>query len=137
VDDIRELMERQERALNAHDVDALVDCFHEDLHSEDFGHPSASFEGREHLRRNWELMLAQVPDLKAELRGTAVEGDTVWGEWRIYGSRRDGKLVDLRGVAISTVRDGRIASSRRFLAPVDIGGESVEDYFQRLVDPAS
>jgi len=37
VDDIRELMERQESALNAHDVDALVDCFHEDLYSEDFG----------------------------------------------------------------------------------------------------
>ena len=46
VDDIRELMERQERALNAHGVDALVDCFHEDLYSEDFGHPAASFQGR-------------------------------------------------------------------------------------------
>ena len=82
-------------------------------------------------------MLAQVPDLKAELRSTAVDGDTVWGEWRIYGSRRDGKLLDLREVAISKVRDGRIASSRRFLAPVDLGGETVEDFFGRLIDPAS
>lgn len=137
MDDIRELMERQARALNAHDLDALADCFHDDLYSEDFGHPSGSFQGKEHLRRNWELMLAQVPDLKAELRGTAVEGDTVWGEWRIYGTRRDGTLVDLRGVAISTVRDGRIVSSRRFLAPVDLGGETADEYFRRLIDPSS
>jgi len=135
--DIRQLMERQASALNAHDVDALVDCFHDDLDSEDFGHPSGSFQGREHLRRNWELMLAHVPDLKAELRATAVEGDTVWGEWRIYGSRRDGTLLDLRGVAISKVRDGRIASSRRYLAPVDLGAETADGYLQRLIDPAS
>ena len=130
-------MERQARALNAHDLDALVDCFHEDLYSEDFGHPSQTFRGREQLRQNWELMLAHVPDLKAELRGTAVEGDTVWGEWRISGSRRDGKLLDLRGVAISKVRDGRIVSSRRYLAPVDVGDETGDEYFRHLVDPAA
>ena len=137
MDGPREVMERQARALNAHDLDALVDCFHEDLHSEDFGHPSQTFDGREQLRRNWELMIAHVPDLKAELRGTAVEGDTVWGEWRIYGSRRDGKMLDLRGVAISKVQDGRIISSRRYLAPLDAGDETVADYFRRLVDPAT
>jgi ketosteroid isomerase-like protein len=78
-----------------------------------------------------------VPDLKAELRGTAVEGDTVWGEWRIYCSRRDGEMLDLRGVAISKVQDGRVVSSRRYLAPVDPGNETVDDYFRRLVDPAT
>ena len=83
------MLERQERALNAHDVDALADCFHEDLHSDDLVHPSQTFRGREQVRQNWSLMIQNVPDLKAELRATAVEGDTVWGEWRIYGTRRD------------------------------------------------
>jgi ketosteroid isomerase-like protein len=135
VDDPRSLLERQERALNAHDVDALADCFHDELHSEDFVHPSQTFVGREQVRRNWELMIANVPDLRAELRDSAVEGDTVWGEWRIYGTRRDGRMLDLRGVVVSRIRDGRIVSSRRYLAPLHPGTETVDDYFRRLVEP--
>lgn len=135
MDDPREVMQRQERALNAHDLDALADCFHEDLHSEDIGHASHTVEGREQLRRNWELMLAEVPDLRAELRGTAVQDDTVWGEWRVYGTRRDGSILDLRGVSISKVQDGSIISSRRYLAPLDVSDETTADYFRRLVDP--
>lgn len=135
MEDPREAMRRQERALNAHDVDALADCFHENLHSEDIAHSAHTIEGREQLRRNWELMLTEVPDLRAELRGTAVEGDTVWGEWRVYGTRRDGSILDLRGVAISKVEDGRIVSSRRYLAPLGVSDETTDEYFRRLLDP--
>jgi ketosteroid isomerase-like protein len=135
VADPGEVLRRQERALNAHDVDALADCFHEDLRSENFVHPSQTFVGREQVRRNWALMISGVPDLRAQLLGTAVDGDTVWGEWRIYGTRRDGALLDLRGVVISKVEDGRVVSSRRYLAPLDSGLETVDDFFESLVAP--
>lgn len=137
MDDPRAVVERQRDALNAHDLDALAACFHEDLHSEDFVHPSQTFTGRDQVRRNWELVLAQVPDLKADLVGSAVEDDTVWAEWRIYGTRRSGELLDLRGVTVSKVRDGRISSSRRYLAPLDPQMTSVEDSFRRLVEPGT
>jgi ketosteroid isomerase-like protein len=81
-------------------------------------------------------MIANVPDLRAELVGTAVDGDTVWGEWRIYGTRRDGELLDLRGVVISKVEDGRVSSSRRYLAPIDPGLQTVDDFFRGLVEPS-
>lgn len=129
------VIERQRDALNAHDLDALADCFHEDLHSEDFVHPSQSFDGRDQVRRNWERVIGQVPDLTADLVGTAVDGDVVWAEWRIYGTHRSGEMLDLRGVTISRVRDGRIASSRRYLTPLDLSAESVDDYFTRLLEP--
>ena len=135
MEDPSEVLRRQERALNAHDVDALADCFHEDLRSENFVHPSQTFVGREQVRRNWAMMISRVPDLRAELLGTAVDGDTVWGEWRIYGTRRDGALLDLRGVVVSKVEDGRVVSSRRYLAPLDAGLETVDDFFERLVAP--
>lgn len=137
MDDPRRVLERQEEALNAHDVDALADCFHEDLQSDDLVHPSQTFRGREQVRQNWALMIQNVPDLKAELRSSAVEGDMVWGEWRIYGTRRDGHMLDLRGVVVSRVRDGRIVSSRRYLAPLDVSNESVDDYFRRLIEPSA
>ena len=136
MDDPRDVIERQLRALNAHDLDALADCFHEDLHSEDFVHPSQTFDGRDQVKRNWEIVVAQVPDLKADLVGTSVDGDTVWAEWRIYGTHRSGQMLDLRGVTISKVRDGRIASTRRYLAQLEQGTETVEDAFKRFVEPA-
>lgn len=136
MDDPRDVLRRQERALNAHDVDALADCFHENLVSENFVHPSQTFTGREQVKRNWAQMIANVPDLRAELLGTAADGDTVWGEWRIYGTRRDGELLDLRGVVISKVEDGRVSSSRRYLAPLDPGLATVDDFFRGLVEPA-
>ncbi|MBD0339221.1 MAG: nuclear transport factor 2 family protein [Thermoleophilia bacterium] len=135
MDDPREVLRRQERALNAHDVDALADCFHENLLSENFVHPSQTFTGRDQVKRNWAQMIGDVPDLRAQLLGTATDGDTVWGEWRIYGTRRDGELLDLRGVVISKVEDGRVRSSRRYLAPLDPGLETVDDFFRRMVEP--
>ena len=134
--DVADVLRRQEQALNAHDVDALADCFHENLVSENFVHPSHTFTGREQVKRNWAQMIANVPDLRAELVGTAVDGDTVWGEWRIYGTRRDGELLDLRGVVISKVEDGRVSSSRRYLAPIDPGLQTVDDFFRGLVEPS-
>jgi len=130
------VIERQHQALNAHDLDALGDTFHEDLQSEDFVHPSQSFVGRDQVVKNWQLVISQVPDLKADLVGVAVDGDTVWSEWRMYGTHRGGQMFDVRGVTVSKVRDGRIASSRRYLAPVEPGTTTVEDYFRRLVEPA-
>ena len=135
MDDPSRVLERQRDALNAHDVDALAECFHEDLQSDDLVHPSQTFHGRDQVRRNWELMIANVPDLQAELRATAVDGDTVWGEWRIFGTRRDGRMLDLRGVVISRVADGRIVSSRRYLAPLNVNDQTVDDYFRRLAQP--
>ena len=136
MDDPRAVLERQLKALNAHDLDALADTFHEDLRSEDFIHPSQTFVGRDQVVRNWQLVISQVPDLKAELLGSAVEGDTVWSEWRMYGTHRGGTMFDVCGVTVSKVRDGRIAASRRYLAPIEQGTETVDDYFRRLVEPA-
>lgn len=135
MDDPRDVIERQLEALNAHDLDALADCFHEDLVSEDFVHPSQTFTGREQVRRNWELMISRVGDLRGDLIATAVDGDTVWAEWRIYGTKRDGEILDLRGVTVSKVVDGRIASSRRYIAALDPTAETVDHYFRRLVEP--
>jgi ketosteroid isomerase-like protein len=137
VDDPRAVIERQHQALNAHDLEALADTFHEDLRSEDYVHPSQSFIGRDQVVRNWQLVISQVPDLKADLVGSAVDGDTVWSEWRMYGTHRGGQMFDVRGVTVSKVREGRIASSRRYLAPIEQGTETVEEYFRKLVEPGA
>ena len=46
-------VERLNAAMNAHDIEAFVECFEEDYESEQPAHPDRAFRGREHVRRNW------------------------------------------------------------------------------------
>jgi ketosteroid isomerase-like protein len=110
-------------AFNAHDLDALVACFHEDYRSEQPAHPARGFTGREQVRTNWGQVFAGVPDLSAELLREAQTGDTAWGEWRFQGGRADGTRLDMAGVILCGVRDGRIAWARLYLELVEPGDD--------------
>ena len=62
------------------------------------------------MRRNWTQIFAAVPDITARLLRTAVDGgDTVWTEWEMSGTRRDGTAHLMRGVFIFGIADGRVA----------------------------
>jgi len=121
---------RLQRATNDHDLDALVACFAEDYVNETPAHPSRSFTGRDQVRRNWARILAAVPDLTSTLVASTTAGDAVWAEWAWAGTRRDGQRHEMRGVTVTTVRDGVIAAARFYMEPVlrdDVGiDESVD-----------
>src|ERR1700712_2555264 len=84
------LVDRLVRTTNAHDLDALVDCFAEDYRNETPVHPARGFTGRERVHRNWQQIFAAVPDLQVTVLRSAVADDTVWSEWELAGTRRDG-----------------------------------------------
>jgi SnoaL-like domain len=44
--------ERLLEALNAHDLEGQLACFHEDYRSEQPAHPERAFSGREQAREN-------------------------------------------------------------------------------------
>ncbi|MGH3992623.1 MAG: nuclear transport factor 2 family protein [Pseudonocardiaceae bacterium] len=114
-----DVLRRMEMAMNAHDLDALADCFTEDFRSELPLHPGRSFTGREHMRSNWAGLFAHVPDLAATVLRSVTDGDQVWSEWEIGGTTVDGKRYLSRGVAILWLRGERIASVRFYLDDVD------------------
>ena len=109
---------RLQRATNDHDLEALAACFAESYVNETPAHPSRSFVGREQVRSNWTRILAAVPDLTSTLVASVVSGDTVWAEWAWTGNRRDGHAHDMRGITVTTVRDGMISGARFFMEPV-------------------
>src|SRR6478735_10286292 len=94
-------------ATNAHDLDALAGCFAPDYRNETPAHPARGFSGREQVRRNWQQIFAAVPDLHAVVLRSAVAGDTVWSEWEMSGTRRDGTAHLMRGVILFGVNAGR------------------------------
>jgi ketosteroid isomerase-like protein len=119
------MVRRLEAATNAHDLEAVVDCFADGYQNETPVHPARGFTGREQVRRNWEAIFAGVPDVRAVLTRGAVAGDLVWSEWEMSGRRRDGEAHLIRGVVIFKVADGRATSARFYLEPVDVSDGDV------------
>jgi ketosteroid isomerase-like protein len=121
-----DVVRRLEHATNAHDLDALVDCFAEAYVNETPVHPPRGFVGREQVRLNWTQIFDAVPDLQTTLLSSASDGDTVWTEWEMAGVRRDGASHLMRGVIIFGVSDGRVSTARFYLEPVEADSGDVE-----------
>ncbi len=129
----QDMVDRLVRATNAHDVDAVAACFAEDYENETPVHPGRSFHGREQVRRNWGQIFGFVPDLRAEVTRSAIDGETAWTEWEMTGTRRDGSAHHMRGVVLFGVRDGLAQWARFYLEPVDLAGGTVDDAVREQV----
>jgi ketosteroid isomerase-like protein len=132
-----EMVDRLRRAVDEHDLDALVACFDDDFVNETPAHPDRSFRGREQVRANWTRIFAAVPDLTAAVMRSSVDGDTVWTEWEHRGTRRDGSAHLMRGVVIFGVRDDKATWSRFYMEPVQEGGGGVHEAIRDQVERAS
>jgi ketosteroid isomerase-like protein len=113
-------------AMNAHDIDAFVSLFAADYYSQQPAHPDRAFAGRDQVRANWSAVFAGVPDFHAELLATAVEADKLWSEWRWRGTHEDGKPLDMAGVMVCGVSDGKLAWARLYVEPVESGGKGID-----------
>lgn len=122
----REMVDRLLRATNEHDLDALVGCFAEDYENETPAHPARGFRGSAQVRRNWEQIFAFVPDLRAEVTRSAVDGELIWTEWEMTGNRRDGSAHRMRGVVIFRVEEGVARWGRFYLEAVELSSGTVD-----------
>jgi hypothetical protein len=113
-------------AMNAHDIDAFVSLFAEDYDSRQPAHPDRAFVGRGQVRVNWSTVFAGVPDFHAELVATAVDNNTLWSEWRWHGTHDDGSRLDMAGVIVGGIADGRLAWARLYVEPVEQAGAGID-----------
>jgi ketosteroid isomerase-like protein len=127
------VVERLLEAINAHDLEAMVACFADDYVNEWPAHPQRGFRGNQQVRSNWSQIFAGVPDLQARLPRMVVDGDTVWAEWDLSGTRRDGAAHLMRGVSIFGVAKGRLAWVRFYLEPVEETSGDVDTFTHQTV----
>jgi ketosteroid isomerase-like protein len=130
------MLQRLQRATNAHDLKSVVACFAPDYRNETPAHPERGFTGREQVRANWTQIFAAIPDLTCELLGYAVDGDRVWSEWEHRGTRPDGTPHMMRGVIIFGVAGDVATWARFYLEPVQEGAGGVDQAVRRQVMPA-
>jgi hypothetical protein len=113
------LIERLRQAVDDHDLDHLVACFSGNYRNETPAHPGRSFDGPDQVRANWQRIFGGLPDIRARVLRAVVDGDVVWSEWEMGGTRPDGVAQRLRGVIIFGVAGDEFAWSRFYLEPVD------------------
>jgi hypothetical protein len=115
-----DVIERLNAAMNARDIDAFVENFHEDYDSEQPAHPDRAFVGSAQVRKNWSSIFEGVPDFSSELLGWTADGEVVWSEWRWRGTG-----LDMAGVIVCGVREDKLAWARLYVEQVE-QGEGIE-----------
>jgi ketosteroid isomerase-like protein len=125
VDRPPEVLARLVAAANAHDIDALVDCFSVDYVNETPAHPDRDFRGREQVRENWSRIFAAVPDVTMTVLSCAVDGASLWAELEQRGTRPDGAPLVMRGVNIFRVAANRFDAVRFYMEPVEQDGARI------------
>ena len=128
---------RLAQAVNDRDLEALVACFDAGYVNETPAHPERGFRGSDQVRTNWTQILAAVPDITATVSRTAVDGNTVWTEWELCGTRRDGSPFLMRGAVIFDVAGDKITRARFYLEPVEESSGDVNDAVARATGNAS
>src|SRR2546429_5542176 len=112
---------RLQRAMNAHDLEALVGCFDAEYLSDQPAHPNRAFRSPEGVRKHWSWFFENVPDFQAELVRTAIRGDTEWAEWRWDGAQRGGRAFCVGGGGITGVPKRRVIWAPLHMEPVGSG----------------
>src|SRR3954452_22736114 len=119
-------MDRVTAAQNAHDLDGMLACFHEDYRSEQPLFPARRFDGSDQVRANWSALLDAIPDFRADVLRSAAEGDTVFLEVHWTGTKANGAPLDERGVIVMGVREGRVAWGRFYVDEVEREGSGID-----------
>jgi ketosteroid isomerase-like protein len=132
VGDPRALMERLTAAQNAHDLEGMLACFHDDYRSEQPLFPARTFQGADQVRANWSAVLEAIPDFQSEIIRSAVVGDTIFQEVHWTGTKADGARLDERGVLIMGVRDDRIEWGRLYVDEVEREGADIDAAVRRM-----
>ena len=120
-------------AVNGHDIEALEGCFAAGYRNQTPAHPAQGFTGRAQVRRNWEQIFTFVPDITARVLRSCADGEVVWSEWEMTGTRRDNTMHQMAGVIVFGVRGRQFAWARFYLEPVQAAGADASEAVRRHV----
>jgi steroid delta-isomerase-like uncharacterized protein len=91
--EIRELLQRETHAWNAHDPDGVAACYAEDAEMVDVSMPEP-VRGREGMRAYAAEFMTAFSDLRLEVGEPVVDGNRAAQEWKATGTH-DGELMGM------------------------------------------
>ncbi len=114
-----DIIDRHFAAENAHDVEATLATYTDDIVWDDVTHPDSPFHGKEQVAEVYGSIIDAIPDLHLETVRRFASGDGRWvtdesiitghvqGDWA--GVSGGGAPVRIRILHVFEVRDGLIA----------------------------
>ena len=128
------VVNRLHQAWTAHELEAVVACFHPDYESIHPCHPDRNFKGRSLIRMSWGAIFESVPDLRADLCRWAVTGNTVWTEWRWAGKHLDGQSYEAAGIIIFEIEAEHIRRARLYSETLQSAGLDWDEMLTGLLE---
>ena len=113
-----DIIDRHFAAENAHDVEATLATYTDDIVWDDITHPDSPFQGKEEVGNVYGGIIDAIPDVAltsvrrfASADGTQVLDESILsghveGEWA--GIKGDGAPVEIRLLHVFEIRDGLI-----------------------------
>lgn len=108
INEARRVFARRVDAWLEQDVDAYLDCWHDDMRIE---MPTGVIEGAARYRELVEASFAWAEPVSFEVHHLAVDeaSGAVFADWTIRARRADdGAVVEWRGLSVCELQDGRI-----------------------------
>lgn len=100
------VVQQQLEAYNARDIERFMDCFHSEIEIWTLGEEYPSAQGFEQVKKMYENLFQQSPDLHSKVLNRSTIGQKVIDYEQISGRR--GSKEDLFLVMIYEVKDGKI-----------------------------
>ena len=117
LDTVTQVVTRFNDALNAHDVDAMMQYLSEDTVFENTDPPpdGARFEGKTAVRAFWEEFMRSSQGQTIEVEEIFSSGNRCTMRWNYHWTGADGRQGHIRGVDVYTIRDGLISEKLSYV----------------------
>jgi ketosteroid isomerase-like protein len=112
-----DVLERVAAGFNAHDLDAIMDCFTEDCVFEAPRGPDSwgrRFRGQQEVREGFAARFAGIPDVHYGDATHFVAGDRGVSEWVLTGTTTDGERIEVVGCDLWAFEGDKVARKNSF-----------------------
>lgn len=109
-------------AFNRHDLDAIMDYFHDDcvfFMPRGKGPRGDRYVGRQEVRAGLSTRFEGIPDVHYGEDTHWACGNFGVSEWTLTGTRESGERIEVRGVDLLEFRDGKITRKDSFWKILD------------------
>ena len=109
-------------AFNRHDLDAIIDYFHDDCvfyMPRGKGPRGDRYVGKQEVRAGLSTRFKGIPDVHYGEDTHWACGNFGVSEWTLTGTRESGERIEVRGVDLLEFRDGKITRKDSFWKILD------------------
>ena len=129
-DRIKEIAMDFDNAIEARDIEQMVDAFADDCEIELMG---ITLKGKEGARKWSEWLFSSVPNIKFKPIIILIEGNVFFEEFLVTGTLPDGKVVESKQSEVLVYENSKIKSLRLYFDRLDFADLVALSFFSKKI----